>query len=132
MDLSRRRPCAPLGVRAQGWSRAPFVTLSTTLRSPAVAIPTRSSSADATARTSARLATIFGFSNSMHQPSRPVHRAVLYVRDMEAPDRIAAWRPRLHGVAEVFHAAWHDHAYPPHTHDTWTVLIVDDGLIGFG
>lgn len=51
---------------------------------------------------------------------------------MEAPDRIAAWRPRLHGVAEVFHAAWHDHAYPPHTHDTWTVLIVDDGLIGFG
>ncbi|UMG94420.1 AraC family transcriptional regulator [Nocardioides sp. TF02-7] len=51
---------------------------------------------------------------------------------MAAPDRVAAWRPRLPGVAEVLHAAWHDHAYPAHTHDTWTVLIVDDGLIGYG
>lgn len=51
---------------------------------------------------------------------------------MEAPDRVAAWRPRTTGVAEVLHAAWHDHAYPAHTHDTWTVLIVDDGLIGYG
>ncbi|GAA4425967.1 AraC family transcriptional regulator [Georgenia halophila] len=51
---------------------------------------------------------------------------------MGSPDRIAAWRPRLEGVAEVFHAQWHDHAYPAHTHDTWTLLIVDDGLIGYG
>lgn len=41
------------------------------------------------------------------------------------------WRPRVAGVSEVLHAQWRDHAYPPHTHDTWTVLLVDDGLIGY-
>ena len=51
--------------------------------------------------------------------------------DHAGRDRIAAWRPRLPGVAEVFHARWHDHAYPPHTHDTWTLLILDAGEIGF-
>lgn len=35
------------------------------------------------------------------------------------------------GVAEVFHAQWHDHAYPGHTHDTWTLLVVDHGVIGY-
>ena len=35
------------------------------------------------------------------------------------------------GVAEVLHAQWRDHAYPPHTHDTWTLLLVDDGSIGY-
>lgn len=49
-----------------------------------------------------------------------------------APDVVRAWRPRIPGVAEVLHAAWHEHAYPAHTHDTWTVLIVDRGLIGYG
>jgi AraC-like DNA-binding protein len=43
----------------------------------------------------------------------------------------AAWRPAVPGVAEVFHAAFTDHAYPSHTHDTWTLLIVDDGLVRF-
>ena len=42
-----------------------------------------------------------------------------------------AWRPRVAGVAEVLHAEWRDHAYPAHTHDTWTLLLVDDGLIGY-
>jgi AraC-like DNA-binding protein len=46
-------------------------------------------------------------------------------------DRVRAWRPRVAGVAEVFHAEWRDHAYPAHTHDTWTLLLVDDGLIGY-
>ncbi|MFI7588200.1 AraC family transcriptional regulator [Spongisporangium articulatum] len=46
-------------------------------------------------------------------------------------DRVRAWRPRVAGVAEVLHAEWRDHAYPAHTHDTWTLLIVDDGLIGY-
>lgn len=46
-------------------------------------------------------------------------------------DRVRAWRPAVAGVAEVFHAEWRDHAYPPHTHDTWTLLIVDDGLIDY-
>lgn len=35
------------------------------------------------------------------------------------------------GIAEVFHARFVDHAYPLHTHDTWTVLIVDDGAIRY-
>jgi AraC-like DNA-binding protein len=46
-------------------------------------------------------------------------------------DRVRAWRPRVAGVAEVFHAEWRDHAYPAHTHDTWTLLLVDDGVIGY-
>ncbi|MER7072729.1 AraC family transcriptional regulator [Terrabacter sp. NPDC000476] len=51
---------------------------------------------------------------------------------MEVPiDRTSSWRPAVAGVAEVFHAAWHDHAYPAHTHDTWTLLVVDDGVIGY-
>ena len=50
---------------------------------------------------------------------------------MDERDRVRAWRPRVAGVAEVLHAEWRDHAYPAHTHDTWTVLLVDDGLIGY-
>src|SRR5258708_22519217 len=50
---------------------------------------------------------------------------------MEGADRVRAWRPRVAGVAEVLHAEWRDHAYPAHTHDTWTLLLVDDGLIGY-
>ena len=42
-----------------------------------------------------------------------------------------AWRPDVPGVAEVFHARFTDHAYPSHTHDTWTLLLVDDGVITF-
>lgn len=44
---------------------------------------------------------------------------------------IRAWKPGVPGVAEVFHAHFTDHAYPPHTHDAWTVLIVDDGAVRF-
>lgn len=50
---------------------------------------------------------------------------------MVGGDRVRAWRPHVVGVAEVLHAAWRDHAYPAHTHDTWTLLLVDDGLIGY-
>jgi AraC-like DNA-binding protein len=35
------------------------------------------------------------------------------------------------GIAEVFHARYVDHAYPSHTHDAWTLLIVDDGVIRY-
>lgn len=42
-----------------------------------------------------------------------------------------AWRPAVPGVAEVLHARFHDHAYPPHTHDTWTLLLVDDGVVAY-
>jgi AraC-like DNA-binding protein len=36
------------------------------------------------------------------------------------------------GVAEVLHAHFPSHAYPSHTHDTWTVLVVDDGAVRYG
>jgi AraC-like DNA-binding protein len=35
------------------------------------------------------------------------------------------------GIAEVFHAHYLDHAYPSHTHDVWTLLIVDEGAIRY-
>jgi len=42
-----------------------------------------------------------------------------------------AWKPAVAGVREVFHARFVDHAYPPHTHDTWTLFVVDDGVIRY-
>ncbi|MFE5052459.1 AraC family transcriptional regulator [Streptomyces sp. NPDC056637] len=44
---------------------------------------------------------------------------------------ISAWRPRVAGVVEVFHAHFTDHAYPMHVHDAWTLLIVDDGAVRY-
>lgn len=42
-----------------------------------------------------------------------------------------AWAPPVPGIAEVFHAWFTDHAYPEHTHDTWTLLVVDEGAIRY-
>ena len=39
--------------------------------------------------------------------------------------------PPSPGIREVFHARFTDHAYPPHTHDVWTLFIVDDGAIRY-
>lgn len=50
---------------------------------------------------------------------------------MHTGTRISAWRPGLPGVREVLHARFVDHAYPPHTHDAWTLLIVDAGMIRY-
>ncbi len=44
---------------------------------------------------------------------------------------IRAWKPPVPGIREVFHARFTEHAYPPHTHDTWTLFIVDDGAIRY-
>lgn len=44
---------------------------------------------------------------------------------------IEAWAPTVPGIREVFHAHLVDYAYPPHCHDTWAVLIVDDGAIRY-
>ena len=44
---------------------------------------------------------------------------------------IRAWRPEVAGVAEVLHAHFPQHAYPSHTHDTWTLLVVDTGTVRF-
>lgn len=46
--------------------------------------------------------------------------------------RVRAWRPDVPGVAEVLHAHFPDHAYPSHTHDTWTLLVVDAGAVRYG
>ncbi len=48
-----------------------------------------------------------------------------------ASEEISAWRPRVPGVAEVFHAHFTRHAYPMHVHDTWTLLIVDEGAVRY-
>ncbi|MFJ2111350.1 MULTISPECIES: AraC family transcriptional regulator [unclassified Streptomyces] len=44
---------------------------------------------------------------------------------------IRAWRPALDGITEVFHAHITDHVYPMHTHDSWTLLIVDAGMVRY-
>ena len=44
---------------------------------------------------------------------------------------IRAWRPAVAGVAEVLHATFPEHAYPAHTHDTWTLLLVDSGTVRY-
>src|SRR5688572_27627129 len=44
---------------------------------------------------------------------------------------VRAWRPPVAGVHEVLHARFAEHGYPPHTHGTWAVLIVDDGAIAY-
>ncbi|MEV7803914.1 AraC family transcriptional regulator [Microbispora sp. NPDC088329] len=49
-----------------------------------------------------------------------------------SPTTISAWRPPVPGIAEVFHAHFTDHAYPAHTHDTWDLMILDDGAVDFG
>nr|WP_245577695.1 AraC family transcriptional regulator [Actinoplanes globisporus] len=45
--------------------------------------------------------------------------------------RFEAWRPPLSGVVEVLSAHFTSHAYPMHAHDTWTLLIVDDGAVRY-
>lgn len=53
---------------------------------------------------------------------------------METPlagTSIRAWKPRVPGIREVLHARFTEHGYPPHTHDAWTLFIVDDGAIRY-
>jgi AraC-like DNA-binding protein len=44
---------------------------------------------------------------------------------------VRAWKPAVPGVREVFHARFVEHAYPPHTHDAWTVCTVDEGAVSY-
>lgn len=59
----------------------------------------------------------------------------MYVDDVTtdlAPGcRVEAWTPNVAGISEVFHARIVDFRYPPHCHDTWTLLIVDGGAISY-
>ena len=53
--------------------------------------------------------------------------------DSELPGRchVEAWAPGVPGIREVFHARLAGYAYPAHCHDTWAVLIVDEGAIRY-
>jgi AraC-like DNA-binding protein len=44
---------------------------------------------------------------------------------------LEAWRPGVAGVREVLHARFVDHAYPVHTHEVWTLLVVDQGIVRY-
>src|SRR3954452_10737779 len=73
-----------------------------------------------------------GVRASFTTPSSGRPRApVLYVPDMEPQPSVRAWSPAVPGVAEVLHAHFPKHAYPLHTHDTWTLLVVDTGAVRF-
>ncbi|MEU6609021.1 AraC family transcriptional regulator [Streptomyces shenzhenensis] len=50
---------------------------------------------------------------------------------MAARPEVSAWRPRVPGVVEVFHARFTEYAYPMHVHQAWTLLIVDDGAVRY-
>jgi AraC-like DNA-binding protein len=64
----------------------------------------------------------------LHVPDEPCDGASVRRAD---PERVRAWHPDVPGVAEVLHAHFVTHAYPAHTHDAWTLLIVDQGAIQF-
>lgn len=69
-----------------------------------------------------------------NQSNTAAPRQVLYdlcVAEDANAQRIRAWRPRVPGVAEVLHAHMTSHVYPMHTHQTWALLIVDDGMIRY-
>ena len=51
--------------------------------------------------------------------------------DTPTAPTIRAWKPAVPGIREVLHARHVDHAYPPHTHDAWTLFIVDSGAIRY-
>jgi AraC-like DNA-binding protein len=51
--------------------------------------------------------------------------------DAEPLDSVRAWKPPVPGVREVLHARHVEHAYPIHTHDVWTLLLVDQGAIRY-
>jgi AraC-like DNA-binding protein len=46
-------------------------------------------------------------------------------------DSVHAWQPGVPGIREVLHATFDHHAYPAHTHDAWTVLLIDDGVVAY-
>ncbi|MFI6996465.1 AraC family transcriptional regulator [Nocardia sp. NPDC050175] len=48
-----------------------------------------------------------------------------------AVEQVRAWQPRVPGIVEVFHARFIGHVYPMHAHDSWTLLIVDDGAVRY-
>ncbi|PRA11943.1 AraC family transcriptional regulator [Arthrobacter sp. MYb211] len=46
-------------------------------------------------------------------------------------DLARVWHPQVPLVQEVLHARFEQHAYPAHTHDSWTVLLIDEGAVSY-
>jgi AraC-like DNA-binding protein len=44
---------------------------------------------------------------------------------------VAAWKPAVEGIKEVFHASFTTHVYPAHTHDAWTLMLLDKGAVRY-
>ena len=46
---------------------------------------------------------------------------------------LTPWTPPVRGIREVLHATFaaDSHAYPMHTHDSWTLLVVDTGAVRY-
>lgn len=44
---------------------------------------------------------------------------------------VAAWKPAVEGIKEVFHAQFTTHVYPAHTHDAWTLMLIDTGAVRY-
>jgi AraC-like DNA-binding protein len=103
---------------------------STALFGPGDTVPTNANASSATS----------WFTNGprgIESASRPsktqTARGVLYdFPVLDAPHEwVRAWKPAVPGIHEVFHARFVDHVYPRHTHDTWTVFILDEGAIAY-
>jgi len=50
---------------------------------------------------------------------------------MPRTEQVRAWRPDVPGISEVFHAHFVEHVYPMHTHDAWTLLVIDEGAVRY-
>jgi len=44
---------------------------------------------------------------------------------------VYAWSPPIDGITEVLHARFTDHAYPMHLHDTWALLVIEEGAVRY-
>lgn len=50
---------------------------------------------------------------------------------MVAQPGFTAWSPPVEGIVEAFHARLTDHVYPMHAHGSWTLLLIDDGMVKY-
>ncbi|GLY14209.1 AraC family transcriptional regulator [Kineosporia rhizophila] len=48
----------------------------------------------------------------------------------QAP-KLKAWQPGVQGVLEVLHAHFPQHAYPMHAHESWTLMLLDAGIVRY-
>lgn len=46
-------------------------------------------------------------------------------------EEVRSWHPEVPLVREVLAATFERHAYPAHTHDVWTVLLIQEGAVTY-